>query len=108
MQNCKKNCNKYLADLLDPIFVHLFAKTWTAGPTNLKFGMRINHALQKNKKITIFVGAAVLEANIFQTFEKARSSKKYLGQILKGQVRLVPTFDSHPAKSLLELELILL
>ena len=75
----------------------------------IKFGVRINQRmLYKKLENYFFVGAAVLEANIFQIFSKARSSKKYLRQILKGQVRLVPTFYSHPAKSLLELELILL
>ena len=71
MQNCKliEEEKNYFADLMDPIFVHLFAKTFRVG---LKF--------------VFFVGAVRLEANNFQIFPKARSSEKYLRQILKKKV----------------------
>ena len=83
---------------MDPIFFHLFAKTWTAGPTNMKFGIRINQRMLYKK----------LENKYLPNIFKTKIIKEIFEADFEGQVQLVPTFYSHPAKSLVELELILL
>ena len=94
---------------MDPIFFHLFAKTWTAGPTNMKFGIRINQRmLYKKLENNFFCGGSRSWGKYLPNIFKTKIIKEIFEADFEGQVQLVPTFYSHPAKSLVELELILL